>query len=101
MKLRAPAVARITALATFAAAAASAALATSAACETRATGSFFAERLRPSVTERYPGASITCPERILIKLETVFACDIDLTDGSSTSILVTFDRESMLSWRTQ
>jgi hypothetical protein len=76
------------------------ALALAAACETRASGAFFAEKLRPTVTEAFgAGAAITCPERIPIRLETVFTCDVERADGSSASIAVTFDRDGMIAWR--
>lgn len=72
-----------------------------AGCDTNAKGTYFVDKLRPSLTEKLGAvSSITCPERIPVKNETVFACDIELASGRSGSIEVTLDKGGELKWKT-
>jgi Domain of unknown function (DUF4333) len=72
-----------------------------AGCDTNAKGSYFVDKLRPSLTEKLGEvSSIRCPERIPVKNETVFSCDIELASGRSGSVEVTLDKEGELKWKT-
>jgi Domain of unknown function (DUF4333) len=87
---------------TFAAAAVAAAtIAALAGCDTNAKGTYFVDKLRPSLTEKLGEvSSIRCPESILVKNETVFSCDLELASGRSGSIEVTLGKDGELKWKT-
>ena len=72
-----------------------------AGCDTYAVGSYFVDKLKPSLTEKLGAVdSIKCPERILVQNTTVFSCDVT-AGGRSGSIKVTLDHEGGLKWETQ
>ena len=84
----------------FAAAVASVAV-TAAGCDTNAKGTYFVDKLRPSLTEKLGEvSSIRCPETIPVKNETVFSCQLELASGRSGTIEVTLDKEGELKWKT-
>jgi hypothetical protein len=79
-----------------------AAVALGSGCETNAKGTFFVDKLRPSLTEKLGEVSaIRCPESIPIKNTTVFTCDIELASGRSGRIEVTLDKKLDMKWETR
>ena len=94
-------ISRAFAAAAAAVAAAGLAAVTAAGCDTNAKGTYFVDKLRPSLTEKLGEVSaIRCPETVPVKNETVFSCQLELANGRSGTIEVTLDKDGELKWKT-